>query len=131
MFFDDDDDDSGDDHNSDCSPPHANCSFVSCDCCSLRTIIIVMVQHFFMLHFSVTASVFSCARRNDVSCAMLHVLVVFQPTAAAMFEHACSDRIRQFDATDSDEELWEDKDVTFTHLSDVRHRCVVVLEMTH
>lgn len=48
----------------------------------------------------------------------------FQPTAAAMFEHACSDRIRQFDATDSDEELWEDKEVTFTHLSDAKHRCI-------
>jgi len=50
----------------------------------------------------------------------------FQPTAAAMFEHACSDRIRQFDATDSDEELWDDKEMTFTRLSDIRHRCVVV-----
>lgn len=47
----------------------------------------------------------------------------FQPTAAAMFEHACSDRIRQFDATDSDEELWEDKDMTFAaHLLDAKHR---------
>ena len=48
----------------------------------------------------------------------------FQPTAAAMFEHACSDRIHQFDTTDSDEELWEDKEMTFNNLSDVRHRCV-------
>jgi len=40
-----------------------------------------------------------------------------------MFEHACSDRIRQFDATDSDEELWEDKDMTFAaHLLDAKHR---------
>jgi len=55
----------------------------------------------------------------------------FQPTAAALFEHACSDRIRQFDATDSDEELWEDKEMTFTHLSDIRHRyvCVCLLKM--
>jgi len=51
---------------------------------------------------------------------------LFQPTAAAMFEHACSDRIRQFDAADSDEELWEDKELTFTRLSDVRHRFVVL-----
>ena len=54
----------------------------------------------------------------------------FQPTAAALFEHACSDRIRQFDATDSDEELWEDKETTFTNLSDVRHRFVYFLKMT-
>ena len=49
----------------------------------------------------------------------------FQPNAAAMFEHACSDRIHQFDATDSDEELWEDKEVTFTHLSDAKHRYLI------
>jgi len=50
---------------------------------------------------------------------------LFQPTAAAMFEHACSDRIHQFDVTDSDEELWEDKELTFTHLSNIQHRYVV------
>jgi serine/threonine-protein phosphatase 6 regulatory subunit 3 len=46
------------------------------------------------------------------------------PSAAAMFEHACSDRIRQFDSTDSDEELWEDKELSFSRSSDNRHSSV-------
>jgi len=49
-----------------------------------------------------------------------------------MFEHACSDRIRQFDATDSDEELWEDKDMTFAaHLLDAKHRWLLPMHRTN
>ena len=38
-----------------------------------------------------------------------------------MFEHACNDRIHQFDNNDSDDDLYE-KEVGFTQMSDTRQR---------
>lgn len=31
-----------------------------------------------------------------------------------MFEQACSERIQQFDDNDSDEDIWEEKEITFS-----------------
>ena len=49
-------------------------------------------------------------------------LLSSQATAAATFETACNYRIHQFDPSDSDEELWEDKEPSFTNLPNDRHR---------
>lgn len=46
------------------------------------------------------------------------------PTAAAMFEQACNDRIRQFDSADSDDE-WDLKDTPFPLASDNRHSSTI------
>ncbi|XP_048765109.2 serine/threonine-protein phosphatase 6 regulatory subunit 3-like isoform X3 [Ostrea edulis] len=35
-------------------------------------------------------------------------------TAASMFEQACNERIQQFDDNDSDEDIWEEKEITFS-----------------
>ncbi|XP_061176457.1 serine/threonine-protein phosphatase 6 regulatory subunit 3-like isoform X1 [Saccostrea echinata] len=34
--------------------------------------------------------------------------------AASMFEQACNERIQQFDDNDSDEDIWEEKEITFS-----------------
>jgi serine/threonine-protein phosphatase 6 regulatory subunit 3 len=31
-----------------------------------------------------------------------------------MFEQACNERIQQFDDNDSDEDIWEEKEITFS-----------------
>ena len=43
----------------------------------------------------------------------LHDPVVVQPNAASLFEQACNERMHQFDDADSDEELWEEKEIRF------------------
>lgn len=35
-------------------------------------------------------------------------------SAASMFEQACNERIQQFDDNDSDEDIWEEKEITFS-----------------
>lgn len=32
----------------------------------------------------------------------------------SMFEQACNERIQQFDDNDSDEDIWEEKEITFS-----------------
>ena len=35
-----------------------------------------------------------------------------------MFEQACNERIQQFDDVDSDEDIWEEKELTFSDTTD-------------
>ena len=37
-----------------------------------------------------------------------------QQNAATLFEQACNERIQQLDDQDSDEDLWEEKEITFS-----------------
>ena len=41
----------------------------------------------------------------------------FQFHAATLFEQACTERMQQFDDADSDEDLWEEKELTFSSAS--------------
>ena len=34
-----------------------------------------------------------------------------------MFEQACNEKIQQFDDNDSDEDIWEEKEITFSQTS--------------
>ncbi len=51
-----------------------------------------------------------------------------QPSAATLFEQACSDRIQQLDDADSDEDLWDEKEITFS--SSARPRSVTLTHDT-
>ncbi len=39
-----------------------------------------------------------------------------------MFEQACNQRVAQFDENDSEEELWEEKEITFSQSTDTKPR---------
>ena len=46
----------------------------------------------------------------------------YQQNAATLFEQACNERIQQLDDQDSDEDLWEEKEITFSSTVNTRPR---------
>ena len=45
---------------------------------------------------------------------MVIFLLFQQSNSALRFEQACKERMQQFDDQDSDEDIWEDKEVTLS-----------------
>lgn len=43
-----------------------------------------------------------------------------------MFEQACNERIQQFDDNDSDEDIWEEKEITFSPNAQQQNRAAYV-----
>ena len=50
----------------------------------------------------------------------------FGQAAASMFEQACNERIQQFDDNDSDEDIWEEKEITFSPNAQQQNRAAYV-----
>lgn len=47
---------------------------------------------------------------------------MLQPASATLFEQACNERMQQFDENDTEEDLWETKEITFSKQISLRTR---------
>jgi len=49
-------------------------------------------------------------------------MFVLQTNASTLFDQVCNEKIQQFDDQDSEEDLWEDKEITFSQSSGSRQK---------